>query len=56
MNDSRHYNDQAQRFARLAAQAQGEQERDAYHRLAAGYLQLAKDAAAMELRQDPPKD
>jgi len=56
MNDSRHYTDQAQRFARLAAQAQGEQERDAYHRLAAGYLQLAKDAAAMELRQDPPKD
>ena len=58
MQDSSYYTDQAQRFARLAAQAEGEQERDAYHRLAAGYLQLAKDAAAMELRQgpSPPSD
>ena len=54
MHDSRHYTDQAQRFARLAAEAQGEPERDAYHRLAAGYLQLAKDAAAIEMRQAAP--
>lgn len=50
MHDSKHYTEQAQRFARLAAQAPSAQERDGYARLAAGYLQLAKDAASMELR------
>jgi len=50
MNDSKHYTEQAQRFARLAARAQSDQERDGYASLAAAYLQLAKDAATMELR------
>jgi len=58
MHDSKHYTEQAQRFARMAAQAPSAQERDGYASLATGYLQLAKDAADMELRaqRDPEPD
>jgi hypothetical protein len=50
MGETRAYAEMAQRFARLAAEATSEAERDGYRGLAAAYLQLAKDAAHVEVR------
>jgi hypothetical protein len=53
MNETRRYADLAQCFARLAAQATAEAEREDYLGAAAAYLQLAKSAASAELNPAP---
>jgi hypothetical protein len=50
MSETRRYADLAQCFGRLAAWATAEAEQADYQSTAAAYLQMAKDAAAIEVR------
>ena len=50
MSDARHYAEQARLYSELAAQADNDLERQGYIRVAAGFVQIAKDAATFEAR------
>ena len=54
MSKAQTYAELAGRFARLSAEAAEAAERNGYRSLAAFYLRLAKDAAAIEVRAERP--
>ena len=54
MRETQHYAEQAKLFARLAAEARSEAEREGFSSVAAGYLSLAKRAATRELSRPTP--